>query len=64
LFIEHFNTYGRYFIQRHDYEGVDKEKATGLYKSLKERLVGKSQKELIVCFVCCVIFIYFLGFEW
>ena len=35
---QHWSTYGRHYYSRHDYEGVDTDKAHGLYDSLRDRL--------------------------
>jgi len=35
---QHWSTYGRHYYSRHDYEGVDTERAHGLYNSLRDRL--------------------------
>ena len=35
---QHWSTYGRHYYSRHDYEGVDTERAHGLYNGLRDRL--------------------------
>ena len=35
---QHWNRFGRHYYSRHDYEGIDKEKADGLYGRLRDRL--------------------------
>ncbi|KAH7827426.1 phosphoglucomutase (PGM) [Monocercomonoides exilis] len=43
---EYWTKHGKYFIQRHDYEGVDSTKAHSLYDTLRDTLAGKSEEEL------------------
>ena len=35
---KHWSTYGRHYYSRHDYEGVETERAHGLYNGLRDRL--------------------------
>jgi phosphoglucomutase len=42
---DHWNKYGRHYYSRHDYEGVDNEKAHNLYSKLRNRL-GKLKGEV------------------
>jgi phosphoglucomutase len=42
---DHWNKYGRHYYSRHDYEGVDSEKAHNLYSKLRNRL-GKLKGEV------------------
>ena len=35
---QHWSAYGRHYYSRHDYEGVDTERAHGLYNGLRDRL--------------------------
>lgn len=37
---EHWNHYGRHYYSRHDYEGVDSDRAHSLYNNLKSRLTN------------------------
>ena len=37
---EHWRTYGRHFYTRHDYEGIETERAKGLMDNLKRRLAS------------------------
>jgi phosphoglucomutase len=38
LMAEHWQRFGRHYYSRHDYEGVDTDRAHGLYNSLRARL--------------------------
>jgi phosphoglucomutase len=38
LMAEHWQRFGRHYYSRHDYEGVDTDRAHGLYNSLRTRL--------------------------
>ncbi len=35
---QHWSTYGRHYYSRHDYEGVETDRAHGLYNGLRDRL--------------------------
>ena len=43
---EHWRTYGRHFYTRHDYEGIETERAKGLMDNLKRRLASLPGMEL------------------